>query len=161
MNETLNKAAAMLQTSPDNLANFPKSVQTAMIDAAERGAFDELHEIWQTGYLNEETQEVSRVSGVSMQTLAGLPNDAKVRLAYLLAQQPDDSVSLNRCITDYLSVAAIPDIAVLLKKPVQELRALPISRQKELCGAFDMLYDTIPASELAAELTGILNGEAS
>ena len=161
MNEALNKATAMLQTSPDNLANFPESVQTAMIDAAERGAFDELHEIWQTGYLNEEMQEVSRVSGVSMQTLAGLPNDAKVRLAYLLAQNPDDSISLNRCITDYLSVAAIPDIALLLKKPVQELRALPISRQKDLCGAFDMLYDTITESELAAELTGILNGDAS
>lgn len=161
MNEALNKAAAMLQTSPDNLANFPESVQSAMIDAAERGAFDELHEIWQTGYLDEEMQEVSRVSGVSMQTLTGLPNDAKVRLAYLLEQNPDDSISLNRCITDYLSVAAIPDIALLLKKPVQELRALPISRQKDLCGAFDMLYDTIPESELAAELTGILNGDAS
>lgn len=161
MNEALNAAAAMLQTTADDLARFPENVQAAMADAASRQAFDELNELWQTGYLDEEMLEVSRVSGVSMQTLSGLPNDAKVQLAYLLAQKPDDSVSLNRCITDYLSVAAIPDIAALLKKPVQELRALPISRQKELCGAFDMLYDTIPASELAAELTGILNGEAS
>lgn len=161
MNEALNSAAAMLQTTADDLARFPKSVQTAMIDAADRNAYDELQELWQTGYLDEDMQEVSRVSGVSMQTLSELPNYVKVQLSYLLAQNPDDCISMNRCITDFLSVAAIPDIAFLLKMPAQELLALPISRQKELCGTFDMLYDTIPASELAAELTGILNGDAS
>lgn len=161
MKKALNTAAKMLQTTPEDLARFPENVQQDMIDAAARNAFDDLHAIWENAYLNEEMQEVSRVSGVSMQSLLELPNAAKVDLTYLLAQNPNDSIALNRCITDYLSVASIPDIAVLLKKPVQELSALPLSKQKELCGAMDMLYGTIPENELIAELTGILNGEAS
>ena len=161
MNEALKKAAAMLQTTPEDLARYPENVQQDMIAAAAGNAFDDLHVIWENAYLNEEMQEVSRVSGVSMQSLLDLPNNAKVELTYLLAQNPNDSAALNRCITEHLSVASIPDIAVLLKKPVQELRTLPLDKQKELCGTLDMLYGTVQEDELIAELTGILNGDAS
>ena len=161
MNEALKTAAEMLQTTPEDLARYPESVQQDMIDAAAKNAFDDLHAIWEDAYLNEEMQEVSRVSGVSMQSLLDMPNAAKVELTYLLAQNPNDSTALNRRITEFLSTASIPDIAVLLKKPVQELRALPLNKQKELCGAMDMLYGTVPEDELIAELTGILNGDAS
>ena len=161
MNEALKTAAEMLQTTPEDLARYPENVQQDMIAAAARNAFDDLHAIWENAYLNEEMQEVSRVSGVSMQTLLDMPNAAKVELTYLLAQNPNDSTALNRRITEFLSTASIPDIAVLLKKPVQELRALPLNKQKELCGAMDMFYGTVPEDELIVELTGILNGDAS
>ena len=161
MNEALKTAAEMLQTTPEDLARYPENVQQDMIAAAARNAFDDLHAIWEDAYLNEEMQEVSRVSGVSMQSLLDMPNAAKVELTYLLAQNPNDSTALNLRITEFLSTASSPDIAVLLKKPVQELRALPLNKQKELCGAMDMLYGTVPEDELIAELTGILNGDAS
>ena len=161
MNKALKKAADMLQTTPEDIARYPESVQKKMIAAAEQNEFDALEAIWQNAYLNSEMEEVSRVSGVSMQTLLDLSVTTKINLTYLLAQNPNDSAALNQCITDALSVAALPDIAILLKKPQRDLTALTFDQQKALCGAFDMLYDTIPENELIAELTGILNGAES
>ncbi len=161
MNDALKTAAEMLQTAPENLSCYPETVQQEMIAAAENKNFDELNTIWQKAFLNSEMQEVSRVSGVSMQTLLELPDAVKVELTYLLAQDPHDCIALNRCITEHLSAVSISDIAVLLKMPAEELKDLPFSKQKELCGAMDMLYGTVPDSELIAELTGILNGAAS
>ena len=153
--EALNTAAAMLQMSADEIRKFPESVQKEMIAAVAlppEQAFGEVQRIWQLAYLHEEMQAVSRVSGVSMQTLTALPTSAMIDLAYLLAEHPNDAVTLNRRITDYLAVSALPAVAMLLKKPTGELEVLPIERQKELCGAYDMLYDTISADELRGEM---------
>lgn len=153
--EALNTAAKMLQTSADELRKYPESVQTEMIAAVAlppTEAYDEVQRIWQAAYLHEEMQAVSRVSGVSMQTLTALPTSAMVDLAYLLAEHPNDAVALNRRITDYLAVSALPAVAMLLKKPTGELEALPLDRQKVLCGAYDMLYDTISVDDLRAEM---------
>ena len=90
--EALNTAAAMLQMSADEIRKFPESVQTEMIAAVAlppEQAFGEVHRIWQLAYLHEEMQAVSRVSGVSMQTLTALPTSAMIDLAYLLAEHPN------------------------------------------------------------------------
>lgn len=107
--------------------------------------------------LSEEMQAVSRVSGVSMQTLATMPTSAMIDLCYLLAENPDDAVALNCRITDQLALSALPAIAMLLKKPLNELEALPLNCKKELCGAYDMLYNTIPTEDFREEMTAMLD----
>lgn len=155
MKEALKKAAEMLQTSVEDLSRYPEDVQQQMIEAAKEptdDTFEALQQIWQDAFLNSEMQEVSRVSGVSMQTIHALPTSVKVQLTYLLAENPNDSVALNRCITDYIATAALSDIAMLLNQPLSEMQTLPADRQRELCGAFDMLYGTYEQADLIVEL---------
>lgn len=161
----LAKAADILGTTSDALTRFPIETQRQLIALADEpieSAFEQMQAIWQQAFLNQSMEDVSRVSGISMQTLKALPEDTKISLMYALAANPNDVMGLNQIVFDAVSIAALPDIAMLLKQPLQQLLALPQEKQQAICGCFDMLYGTIADEDLAKEiLTTLEDGEAS
>lgn len=105
--KVLAKAAEILGTTTDALEKFPVEIQREMVAIADEpieSAFEHLQAVWQQAFLNQSMEDVSRVSGISMQTLKALPEDTKISLMYALAADPNNVIGLNQIVSDAVSM---------------------------------------------------------
>ncbi len=157
--DKLEVAAEILGVKADSLRNFSKATQELMeqqVDTQDLGAsYEELKEIWQTEVLNRDLIDVAKFSGMSIQLLKALPNSVKADLIFSLASEQSVQ-ELHNIVNRYLDTAALPDIAVMLRVEIDQLRALPYQVQKHLCGMFEMEYGITEDNELVSELREVM-----
>lgn len=157
--DKLEVAAEILGVKVDSLRNFSKATQELMeqqVDTQDLGAsYEELKEIWQTEVLNRDLIDVAKFSGMSIQLLKALPNSVKADLIFSLASEQSVQ-ELHNIVNCYLDTAALPDIAVMLRMEIDQLRALPYEVQKQLCGMFEMEYGITEDNELVSELREVM-----
>lgn len=165
VNENLYKASKLLGVSYGSLQRFPDNVQnsmTALIDVIDvktqedaATAFDELQGLWLSAIIDDSISEISKVSGISYDTLKILPEQTKQQIIYEYTMD-NNIAAVYRITQAALSVIDLKNVSKLLDIPLYELEKLPVSIQEELCGIYSMEYEITEDKELVSSMKTIL-----
>ena len=150
-NATLEKAAAILETSVETLNSFPNDITEEMLCAMEmadttsdsecKQLYDILKSLWVKGINYNDMKRISDSTGIDLAMLLSLDEQAQLMIDFEYTASGNDAKVAYKCFHDALQVSELPDVAKLIGAEVDKLKALPREVQEQLCGAYAMEYD--------------------
>lgn len=166
MNEQITKIAEILGVSEENISALPKeiigSMQTVLENVEVRNEDDanmlyaELDGYWTKGNVIIGLNDVSRDTGISLDTLKNLGYDTQQELVFEYMADSSNIDRLYEITNKALAVMELDSVAKLIDIPVSKLKEYPFETQVQLCGMYSMEYDEGNSFELISRLKGVI-----
>lgn len=166
MNEQITKIAEILGVSEENISALPKeiigSMQTVLENVEVRNEDDanmlyaELDSYWTKGNVIIGLNDVSRDTGISLDTLKNLGYDTQQELVFEYMADSSNIDRLYEITNKALAVMELDSVAKLINIPVDKLKEYPHDIQVEICGVYAMESGEVSDFELANRLRGVI-----
>ncbi len=161
-----NNIAKILGVSEDSISALPKeitdSMQAVLANIEVRNEDDakmlysELDGYWTKGNVLTGLSDVSRDTGISLDTLKNLSYNTQQELVFEYMADSSNTAHLYDVVNKALAVIELENVAKLIDVPVSRLREYPFETQVQLCGMYSMEYDDSNSFELISRLKGVI-----
>lgn len=165
----ITKIAEILGVSEESITAFPSETISSMqrlLESIEvkteddaKMLYHELDSYWTKGTILLGLKEVSRDTGIAINTLKNLDFETQQELVFEYMADSSNTERLFEITNKALAVMEIDRIAKLIDIPVIQLKKLPNETQVQLCGIYAMESDVLPKYELINRLKGAIDYE--
>lgn len=149
--ETTAKVALILGVSEDSVTELPEDVKNAMESAVNLndtdteenavGLYEALNDLWTKGMIEVNLREISEHTGIALNALRSLDENAKHTLVFEYAMDSTNIERFYEIMGKALALDNISAVARLIGVSVETLKALPIDRQERMCGHYAFVYE--------------------
>lgn len=161
-----NNIAKILGVSEDSISALPKEITDSMQAVLEnvdvrneedaKMLYSELDGYWTKGNILIGLNDVSRDTGISLNTLKNLDYDTQQELVFEYMADSSNTAHLYDVVNKALAVMELENVAKLIDIPVSRLKEYPFETQVQLCGMYSMEYDESDSFELISRLKGVI-----
>ena len=108
----------------------------------------------------EHLPDISKRTGVPLDTLKGLSGEYQMRIFTNANSEAFSIAAVNRIVGEGIYDRIIADCAEFMGIPKRQLYTLNEETQEQVIGSFDMQRELVPDDKLKEELFDLMNGKA-
>ena len=152
------KASSMDSLSKEIISSMQAVLENVDVRNEEdaKMLYSELDRYWTKGNILIGLNDVSRDTGISLNTLKNLGYDIQQELVFEYMADSSNTAHLYDVVNKALAVMELENVAKLTDIPVNRLKEYPFETQVQLCGMYSMEYDENDSFELISRLKGVI-----
>ena len=108
----------------------------------------------------EHLPDISKRTGVPLDTLKGLSGEYQMRIFTNANSEAFSIAAISRIVGEGIYDRIIADCAEFMGIPKRQLDTLDEETQEQVIGSFDMQRELVPDDKLKEELFDLMNGKA-
>ena len=121
---------------------------------------EEIPEAKLVEYCRKYLPDISRRTGIPLDTLKGLSGEYQMRIFMNANSEAFSIAAINRIVGEGIYDRIIADCAEFMGIPKRQLDALDEETQEQVIGSFDMQRELVPDDKLKEELFTLMNRKA-
>lgn len=121
---------------------------------------EEIPEAKLVEYCRKYLPDISKRTGVPLNTLKGLSGEYQMRIFTNANSEAFSIAAVNKIVGEAIYDRTIKECAEFMGIPKRQLDALDEETQEQVIGSFDMQRELVPDDKLKEELFELMNGKA-